>query len=202
MNKSILGLLLIFLLISCNQEKAPLPFIGHTKVVDGKELHHKIPDFEFTNQSGKTVNNQVLSEYIYITDFFFTSCPSICPKVMKNMLTVYDEFKSHPKIKLVNHTIDPKRDTETHLKNYAKNLGVDQDKWWFLTGDKDELLDIADEYFVVAIEDPEAPGGFDHSGKIILVDTNGHVRAFCEGTDADDVKKFIPKVKQLLKEYE
>ncbi len=179
-----------------------LPKIGNVIIENGDTLYHKIPPFSFINQDSMLVNNESLSSQIYITDFFFTSCPSICPKVMKSMLNIYEEFKDEKEIILVNHTIDPKRDTPAQLKSYATNLGVDHDRWFFLTGDKDELLDIADEYFVVALEDPEAPGGFDHSGKIILVDKEGHVRAFCEGTDAEEVKQFIPKVKQLLKEYE
>ncbi len=202
-NKLLAALALVCLLQACATKSNPkLPKIGNFIVENGDTIFHKIPPFSFVNQDSAVVTNESLSSQVYITDFFFTSCPSICPKVMKNMLTVYEEFKDNHQVILVNHTIDPKRDTQAHLKAYATNLGVNHDRWYFLTGDKDELLDIADDYFVAALEDPEAPGGFDHSGKIILVDREGHVRAFCEGTDEEEVKQFIPKVKQLLKEYE
>ncbi len=198
-----LAILLLGFFYACQETQVQaLPKIGNMEINGKDTLFHTIPEFSFVDQDSNVVTNETLSEYIYITDFFFTSCPSICPVVMKNMITIHEAFKDHEKVLLVSHTIDPKRDTPTHLKRYAANLGVDQTKWKFLTGDKDALLDMADEYFVVAIEDPEAPGGFDHSGKIILTDTNGHIRAFCEGTDADEVKQFIPKVNQLLKEYE
>jgi protein SCO1/2 len=118
------------------------------------------------------------------------------------MLRIYDKYEKNPKIKLVSHTIDPKRDTAEKLKSYASDLGVNTDKWMFLTGDKDALLDIANEYFVAALEDPEAPGGFDHSGKIILVDTERHVRSFGEGTDAEDVDRLMKDIDKLLREYD
>lgn len=117
------------------------------------------------------------------------------------MLRIYDEYQSESILKLVSHTIDPKRDTPEALKIYAKNLDVNTDKWMFLTGEKSELLDMADEYFVVAFEDADAPGGFDHSGKILLVDKKGHIRAFCEGTDPDDVSEFIKDIQSLIDEY-
>ena len=148
------------------------------------------------------MNNNSLSSNIYVADFFFISCPSICPKVKKQMLRIYSKYEGNKKLKLVSHTIDPKRDTPDKLKLYSKNLGVDNDQWIFLSGDKDEILEIADDYFVVAYEDPDAPGGFDHSGKILLIDTERHIRSFAEGTDPDDVNRLLKDIDLLLKEYE
>lgn len=195
---------IIFLIIACDSKtnEQALPIIGRVEIVDGDTIHHTIPDFEFVNQDSQLVQNEDLREYIYISDFFFTSCPSICPIVKKQMLRIYDKYESNSMIKLVSHTIDPKRDTAEKLKRYASDLGVDTEKWIFLTGDKEALLDIADEYFVAAYEDPEAPGGFDHSGKIILVDTKRHVRSFAEGTDPEDVDRFLKDIDKLLKEYD
>lgn len=129
------------------------------------------------------------------------SCPSICPKVKKQMLRIYDRYENQDIVKLVSHTIDPKRDTPDRLKQYANNLNVDSNKWLFLTGDQDEILDIADAYFVTAMEDDNAPGGFDHSGKILLVDTKGHIRAFADGTDPKSVDDFFDDIDRLLYEY-
>lgn len=187
---------------ACKQEgNTPLPILGFSEVVDGDTIYHKIPEFDFITQDSAAINNETLSESLYIADFFFMSCPSICPKVKQQMLRIYKRYEKEEIIKLVSHTLDPKRDTPERLKMYANNLGVETDKWMFLTGDKDDIYDIAADYFVSAYEDEEAPGGLDHSGKILLVDTKGHIRAFAEGTDPEDVTDFFSDIDKLLAEY-
>jgi protein SCO1 len=200
-NKLFLFITIAFSVFSCNSKKEPLPFLGHKQVVDGKEIAPSIRPFSYTNQDSQNITNTTLANNIYITDFFFTSCPSICPKVMKQMLRLHDEFKNQDLVRLVSFTIDPKRDSVGKLADYAAKIGVKSDKWLFLTGDKDFTLDLADDYYIAALEDPTAPGGFDHSGKIVLVDKAGHVRAFCEGTDPESIPKFIEDVKTLIQEY-
>lgn len=197
----VLLLVLAFSLFSACQDNEALPIYGKTKIEGTDTIFHKIPDFKFMNQDSQMVSNENLSNNIYISDFFFMSCPSICPKVKRQMLKIYDQFEDEELVKLVSHTIDPKRDTPEKLKMYANNLEVNTDKWWFLTAEKGEIMDIADEYFVVALEDPDAPGGFDHSGKIILVDKDRHVRAFAEGTDPEDVDNFLLDIQKLVNEY-
>lgn len=192
----------ILSLSSCQEDNKPLPFIGQKKIVDGKEVHHKVPDWTYINQDSTTVTNSDLADYIYITDFFFTSCPSICPKVMKQMLLLQEEFKNEPMVKLVSFTLDPKRDTPKALSAYAKNIGADTDKWWFLVGEKEATFDLANEYFVVAYEDKDVPGGFDHSGKILLVDKKGHIRSFSEGTDPSTTPKMIKDTRKLISSYD
>ncbi len=189
-------------LISCQQEIKPLPYIGDRTDIDGSMLEHDIRPFEFVNQLGSTIKNKDVDGKIYITDFFFISCPTICPRVKKQMLRLYSKVKNNEDVILLSHTIDPKRDTVEAMKIYADNLGIDHNKWWFLTGDKDQLLDIADDYFVAAYEDDEAPGGFDHSGKIILIDKEGRIRSFCDGTDPDSVDKMMKDIDQLIATYE
>ncbi|NNF22575.1 MAG: SCO family protein [Saprospiraceae bacterium] len=201
-NKIIAGFIMMVFMASCLQKSKPLPIIGKKEIVDGDTIYHKIPGFEFTNQDSLPVSNQSLSSYIYVADFFFISCPSICPKVKKQMLRIYDKYKGHDMVKLVSHSIDPKRDTPEKLKQYSANLGVDNEQWIFLTGNKDEIMEIADDYFVIAYEDPDAPGGFDHSGKILLIDTKGHIRSFAEGTDPEDVDRLLKDIDVLLREYE
>ena len=206
MEKSILFQLVVVLMIvatiSCKQDEGPLPYLGQKVIEDDKEIYHTIPPFELVNQDSLVINNESLSDNIYLVDYFFTHCPSICPVVKKNLLTVYEELKDESLFKLVSISMDPKRDSVKLLKRYATNLGVDHDKWWFLTGNKDEIMDLAPSFFIVAYEDADVPGGFDHSGKVVLVDKKGHVRAFAEGTEAGDVKKLIPKIKRLIREYE
>ncbi len=192
----------ILFFVSC-EDTGPLPYLGQKiENAEGKMVNHKIRDFKYLNQDSTWITNQSLSEYIYIADFFFTSCPSICPKVTKEMLKIYEEFEAIPQVKIVSFTLDPKRDTPNKLNLYATNLEVTSDKWLFLTGDKDNTLELASDFFVVAMEDEKAPGGFNHSGTIVLVDKMGHVRSFSDGTDPSTTPKLIKDVKTLLKEYE
>lgn len=208
MNKNLAFIILasIFLsigLVSCEDNSLPskLPYIGQHSYVDGDTILYKIPSFDFIDQDEKPVNNQSFKDHIYISDFFFTSCPSICPKVKKQMLRIYDKYEDTDIIKLVSHTLDPKRDNPVVLRGFAENLNVDTKKWMFLTGDKDELREMAIKYFVAVVEDPEAAGGIDHSGKIVVVDKKGHVRAFGEGTDPEDVTQLMKEIDVLINEY-
>jgi len=191
--------ILFVLLVGCSS--TPLPYIGPSKIVNGDTLYHSIPTFKFVNQNKDTVTNNDLLGSIYVADFFFLSCPSICPKVKIEMLKVYDEFINEPNFKMVSHTMDPDRDTPEKLKTYAKNLDVNTNKWMFLTGDKYELMELSnDGYFVAAMEDKTAPGGFDHSGRIMLIDKKGHIRGYSLGTKPNETPGLIKKIKQLLKE--
>jgi len=193
---------IIFFSIGCG-DPAPksLPILGKKKIVDGKEINHTIPDWNFMNQDSNMVTNKDLADVVYVTDVFFRSCPTICPKTMREMKRIYTEFEGNPQVKLVSFTIDPVRDSPALLKQYASNLEVKTDKWWFLHGDKEETYDLALDYFNTAYEDSDIPGGFNHSGKLILTDKNGHIRSFSEGTDPDETPKLIRDIKILLKEY-
>ncbi len=197
-------LIISTLIVSCQgkESSGPLPYIGDRTELDGTVLEHEIRDFTFTDQLGRTVSNRDVEGKIYLTDFFFTSCPTICPKVKKQMLRIYDKVLDNDDIILVSHTIDPKRDTPEALKLYSDNMEINHDKWRFLTGDKEELLDIADDYFVAAFEDPDAPGGFDHSGKVILLDKAGRIRSFGDGTNPKEINKLMKDINILIKEYE
>ena len=193
---------LSILMISCgNETPKSLPIIGERLgfTPSGDTIYPTIANFSFTNQDGETVTNANFEGKIYVVDFFFTHCPTICPKVTAQMLRVYDRFKDSTNILLLSHTIDPKHDTIGRLKEYAGKLGVVAPKWQFVTGDKDSIYGIADDYFSIAKENPNAPGGFDHSGRLILVDKKRRVRSFCDGTDAKDVDRFMKDVQTLLK---
>lgn len=198
----LLSLLFFVLLfsISCSTEEKPLPYLGFTEIVNGDTLYHKIPEFSYLNQDGQVVSNESYADQIYIADFFFVHCPSICPKVTQQMLRLHDRYIDDPRVKLVSHTLDPKRDSIPVLKAYADKIDVKSKQWDFLLGKEDETLEIADEYFVPAFKDPDAPGGFDHSGKLILVDKDRHVRGFAEGTDPESVTSFFKTIDQLLDE--
>ena len=191
----------VLFITSCKEEIKELPILGKKTIVDGQETHHKIPDWQYLNQDSVSITNKDLSDYIYVADFFFRSCPSICPKVMKEMKTIYSKYENDDRVRLVSFTLDPKRDTPEKLKTYASNLGVDDKKWWFIHTD-DDIYDLAYQYFVTAYADDDAPGGFDHSGKLLLVDKKGHIRSFSEGTDPSETPKMISSIRSLLASYE
>ena len=188
--------------LSDYREGDALPILGNREVVDGETVYATIADFAFVNQNGDTITNETFAGRAYLVDFFFLSCPTICPKVTKQMLRLHDEFRDDDRVLLLAHTVDPKRDTPERLRQYADNLDVSADKWHFVTGDQDELYAIADDYFSIAIENPDAPGGFDHSGRIILVDAQGRVRSFANGTNAEEVTRLVADVRLLLEEME
>ena len=191
----------VFVISGCQPEK-PLPVLGNKKKVDGVEVDHTIPDFSFTNQLGNTVTNKDFEDKIYVADFFFTTCPTICPTVMSQMLRIYDKYEDNPQVGLLSHTLDPKIDSIEVLRNYGENLEISAPKWHLVTGTKKEIHEIVDDYMNIVIDDPQAPGGINHTGKIILVDKQRKIRSFADGTDSDEVDQLLIDIDRLLKEYE
>jgi protein SCO1/2 len=179
--------------------KGPLPILGNRDISPaGDTLYPTVRDFRFMDQDSQWVTNATFQGKIYVVDFFFIHCPTICPKVKANGLRVYQRFLHDDRVMLLSHSIDTKNDTVAALRHHAQKLGINSQKWRFVTGNRDEIYRIADDYFSVAKVDPSAPGGFDHSGRLILVDQNRHVRAFCDGTDAADTDRFMADVERLL----
>ena len=189
-------------LIACQgkREPGPLPILGNREVVNGDTIYHEVRDFSFIDQDSLPVTQETFAGKAYVVDFFFISCPTICPMVTKQMLRVYERFKDEDRLLLLAHTIDTKHDSVPRLKKYAENLGVSSEKWKFVTGVKDSIYGIANDYFSIAVENTDAPGGFDHSGRLILVDKNRRVRSFCDGTDPESVDRFMEDIETLLKE--
>ena len=199
---------LLVLAQACTDESAhvdhDLPIIGEREVdaATGDTLYHTVGDWAFYRQDSALVTEDMLAGTPYVVDFFFTSCPTICPRVTSNMLRVHARFVDSLRtpLKLVSFTVDPRRDSVGHLRRYASNLGLeDAERWWFLTGDKLALYDIADDYFSVALENPDAPGGFDHSGRILFVDEQGRVRAYANGTDEAEVDHLMLDIEAYVK---
>jgi protein SCO1/2 len=185
-----------------------LPILGErklaTKTVDGKtvtdSIYQTIPAFTFVNQYGDTITEKSLNGKIYVADFFFTSCPSICPVMHRNMLNVYNEFKSNSDFKILSHSIDPKYDTVPALKKYADKLGISGQSWWFLRGDKDATYKLAESYLSHAAEDSTVAGGHVHDGYFILIDKQKHIRGAYDGTVPEQVTKLIADIKTLQAE--
>ncbi len=190
---------LAFVMLSCGApDSGELPFLGNHETVDGEVVYHHIRPFRFVNQDSAFVTNETFAGKLYVADFFFTSCPTICPKVKKNMLRIYEKYEDRPELNFLSHSIDVKYDTVGRLRAYADNLGINTDRWHLITGDKDEIYGIAEDYMSVAMEDADAPGGYNHSGWIVLIDDKGRLRSYCDGTDAEAVDKFMLDIDWLL----
>jgi len=204
-----LALTVALCLTACSNSSDRLPILGErdvvTKVVDGKtvtdSIYHTIPAFQFTNQDNQPVTNHTLDGKIYVADFFFTSCPTICPKMKTQLKRVYDKYKGNPDVMLLSHTIDPQHDTPAVLKEFADGLGVKGNQWQFVTGDKEKLFATGKNYMVVATEDKAEPGGLLHSGHFVLVDKDKHVRGMYDGTTEEGANKLIADMDKLLAEY-
>ncbi|NEM97218.1 SCO family protein [Pontibacter burrus] len=200
------------LIYSCQSSPAEqkLPILGSRepveRSVDGKTIvdtvYHQIPDFAFVDQDSQQVTQETVAGKIYVTDFFFTTCPSICPKMKNQMLRIYEKYKDNPNVVILSHTIDPEHDTVAVLKDYAERMNVTAAKWHFLTGDRDSIYDMALKYFIGVQEDSEAEGGFAHSGDFMLVDHNRHIRGHYHGTEQEDVDRLMQDMDILLKELQ
>ena len=209
MKNSLLFLLFpVALAISCSSpsektsEVAELPILWERYVDDNQDtVYHSIADFAFVNQVGDTIRKEDMVGKIYVADFFFTTCPTICPVMKKEMLRVYEQFKGDPNFRILSHSIDPSHDTQAVLKDYAEKLGVpDAATWNFLTGDQEKIFEIGQtSYLTTTMADDMEPGGFLHSGAFLLVDQQGRIRGVYDGTKTDQVDRLLADILKLLK---
>jgi protein SCO1/2 len=197
----VLNFLVALLAFSCSQEKK-LPFLGPKQVnAKGDTVYHQIPAFRFLNQDSVFVSEKDVEGKVYVADFFFTTCPTICPKMKTQMLRIYERYKDRDEVRIISHSIDPDFDTPNVLKDYAARLQVKAPKWNLLTGDKTAIYQLGQKsYMVSAQEDPNEAGGFVHSGAFILVDKNRHVRGIYDGTVEAEVNHLLEDMEILLKE--
>ena len=196
-------------LFSCNTNPEKLPILGNKeaviKMVNGKQItdtiYHQIPNFEFINQDSSNITQQDYEGKIYVADFFFTTCPTICPKMKTQMLRIYEKFKDNPKVGILSHTIDPRHDTPAVLREFMNNLNIKSKMWQMVTGDKAKIYEIGQKsYMVSATDDPTQPGGIVHSGAFVLVDKNRHIRGIYDGTEPKKVDKLMKDMEVLLNE--
>ena len=188
-----------------------LPYFGTKEtvetVVEGKKwvdtIYHVIPPFRFINQDGKLISEQTFNNKIYIANFFFATCRSICPKMNSQMARVQERFKGQPDLAFLSHTVNPERDSVEALAEYSKTIHADTKNWYFVTGDRKTIYDIATGgYMVAAAEDINAEGGFLHSELLVLVDREKRIRGVYDGTSVVEVDKLIDDIKLLYAEYE
>ena len=205
-NQLLLGFLVIWT-VACKpsgeneSSNLELPILGERYVDDNQDtVYHTIAQFSFVNQLGDTINNADVIGKVYVADFFFTTCPTICPVMKKEMLRVYEKFKGNPNFKILSHSIDPTHDTQEVLKDYSEKLGIsDASTWNFLTGDQEKIFEMGQtSYLTTAMADQMEPGGFLHSGAFLLIDQQGRIRGVYDGTKSDQVDRLINDIPKIL----
>jgi len=201
------GIIIAYFLIKPKQLPVYNPSDINPKLVDesvqGVTQMHRIGSFSLTNQNGKNITEKDYEGKIYVADFFFVTCPTICPKMTKQMERVVDKFKSNNHIAFLSHTVMPEHDSVPVLKEYAQKRKVPTDNWNFVTGDKKHIYDLARKSYFAAIT--EGDGGVDdfiHTENFVLIDKDKRIRGFYDGTSEQDVDRLINDVSTLLNEYE
>jgi len=192
------------LLTACIQKKeAPLPILGEKDVQGTDTVYHTIGEFSFVDQDSNIVTQDTFRDKIYVADFFFTSCRTICPRMTAQMDRVYDSVEHDPDVLLLSHTIDPEYDTVALLRDYAERLEAKSSKWHFVTGNKDDIYKLAQtSYFTTALEDKSDADGFIHSGAFLLVDKQKRIRGKYDGTKEEEVNRLLTDIGRLKKEYD
>ena len=191
------------LFVSC-QEATPLPIYGERDFNEvGDTIYHTIPSFTFTNQYNKKVSHELYAGKIYIADFFFTTCPGICPIMTGELSRVQKDLKGlSEEVLILSHTVDPESDTTAALLAYGVKKGADFSTWNFVTGTKSRLYHMAESYLVVANHNPGEEMEFVHSDKLVLIDKEGRIRGLYSGIETREVNQLVRDVKTLIKEYE
>ncbi|MFB9109642.1 SCO family protein [Flavobacterium gyeonganense] len=169
--------------------------------VQYKSKYHTIADFSFVNQNGDTITQKNYEGKIYVADFFFTTCGSICPKMTTNLADVQKAVLNNPKVMLLSHTVFPETDSIPVLKAYAIKHGVVDSKWNLVTGDKKEIYTMARKsYLAVKLGRPDQLYDMVHTENFVLVDQKRRVRGFYDGTDKEDMKRLLEDIDFLSKE--
>ena len=198
------------------KQAAKLPIMGERDVrprADGgpaDTVFATVPAFRLVDQAGQLITNKTFAGRAYVADFFFATCPGICPKMQGELLKVYTQYAKDPRIVFLSHTIDPAHDTIPVLKDYAQRLGIaEAARWHFATtgahGEptaKDTVFQLARAYFTAALPDKQAPGGFAHNGTFALVDDQGHIRGLYDSLNPTEVARLLKELPILLTEID
>jgi protein SCO1 len=210
--KVILTSFLLAFIFACSTQQAPsekkLPIVGEYdvvyKTINGKEvadtIWHVVPSFKYLNQDSNWINSTDIKDKIWVADFFFTSCPSICPPMTSNMKLLSENLEDLSKeLQFLSFSIDPKTDTPNRLRSYIIERELTAKNWYFFTGDEEATHLLAKEFFNGAERDEDAAGGFGHTPYFALVDTKGHVRGIYDGTDPIAVKQLEEDIRLLIR---
>ena len=207
---SILSIIIMVLFYKALQPKKTLtiyqPSMVNAELVDSTLQHvkkyHTIADFSLTNQNGKTITQSVYKGKIYIADFFFTTCPTICPIMTKNMAGIQEQIIDDDDVLLLSHSVTPVIDSVAQLKKYALEKGVNDAKWNLVTGDKKQIYQLARKSYLAVMNDGDG-GPFDmiHTENFILVDKERRIRGFYDGTKIEDIEKLMEDLDILKASY-
>jgi|SRR5690554_2188980 len=209
----LISIILSFFQTGCSQNKdkqneVNLPFIGHHDIVYqatennkvGDTIFHTVPEWEYFTHDSEILKSTDIENKVWIADFFFSYCPTICPPMTKAMRDVSDSLSQYTKdLAILSFSIDPDRDTPSRLRLYRERHEISAKNWYFLTGDEAETHILGIEGFQIhANADESAPGGFAHSSNFVLIDKNQHIRGVYDGLDAESRKQLIKDAKLLL----
>jgi len=207
----IISIIIISIFYNILKVDKPLPIyqpaMVNTELVDSTIQHqinyHKIADFSLTNQNGKTITQADYKDKIYVADFFFTTCQTICPIMTDNMEKIQKEIMNDDEVMLLSHSVTPDIDTVEQLKKYAIKKGVNDKKWNLVTGDKGEIYRLARKSYL-AVKDDGMPDdyGMVHTENFMLIDKKGQIRGYYDGTKTEDITTLLNDIKKLKKEYE
>ena len=207
----IISIIIISIFYNILKVDKPLPIyqpaMVNTELVDSTIQHqinyHKIADFSLTNQNGKTITQADYKDKIYVADFFFTTCQTICPIMTDNMEKIQKEIINDDDVMLLSHSVTPEIDTVEQLKSYAIKKGVNDKKWNLVTGDKGEIYRLARKSYL-AVKDDGMPDdyGMVHTENFMLIDKKGQIRGYYDGTKTEDITTLLNDIKKLKKEYE
>lgn len=206
---SVLSVIIILIIYSILKpvKKLPVfqPDVVNAELVDTTVQHirkyHTISDFELYNQNGDTITQEFYQDKIYIADFFFTTCVTICPIMTNHMLQIQDKIKNDPEVLLLSHTVFPKTDNVPVLKKYALEKGVKDEKWNLVTGSKKEIYDLARKSYLASKSDGDG-GPYDviHTENFVLIDKEKQIRGFYDGTDTEAIENLMEDIKILKAE--
>ncbi len=178
-----------------------LPVIGNKSVIDADTSYHAIAAFSFTNQLGETITEESVRGKNYVAEYFFTTCQSICPVMNENMMKVAKAFEQDTMLKILSHTVKPEEDSVPALLVYANEHKANPESWWFLTGDKKELYNLARKSYLMNNEEGNGDADdFIHTQLFALVDQERHIRGFYDGTNDAEVEKLIKDIRLLEEE--
>ncbi|WP_242092279.1 SCO family protein [Aestuariivivens sediminicola] len=205
----IISIIIISLIYRTLNVYQPLPVyqpaMVSTDLVDStlqyKKKYHKIADFSLANQNGDTITKEDYDGKIYVADFFFTTCQTICPIMTDHMVTIQNEIMDDDEVMLLSHSVTPEIDSVAQLKRYAIEKGVIDSKWNLVTGEKKQIYDLARKSYL-AVKDIGDGGPFDmiHTENFMLIDKKRQIRGFYDGTDAEDMEKLLDDIAHLKKE--
>ena len=204
----VISIIIIAIIYNTLNVYQPLPIYQPTMVstelvdstIQHQKKYHKIADFSLTNQNGKTITQNTYKDKIYVADFFFTTCQTICPIMTDHMVEIQKEIIDDPDVMLLSHSVTPEIDNVAQLKRYAEKKGVNAKKWNLVTGDKKEIYKLARKSYL-AVKDNGDGGPFDmvHTENFMLIDKKRQIRGFYDGTNAEDIDRLLEDI-QILKE--